>query len=174
MKSLAIRDTAFHLVDGAGGADLVDFALAELGFTRSAPGRRQGRARRHPHLASRASRAARGAGHEGRRARQGRGAAPAAAGAGAPPELRIDDLEIERAEFSVLTDGEPVSVALRLKTTGVSLAPDAPFPLDFGLEAGEGSLTLKGQLGLNPLVWDGKVGWQGIGCRCSCARRCPT
>ena len=32
LKSVSIRDTAFHLVDGGGGSDLVDFALKELGF----------------------------------------------------------------------------------------------------------------------------------------------
>jgi hypothetical protein len=162
LKSLSIRDTAFHLKDGGGGPDLVDFALAELGFrdlrlvgSKVGLG---GIAIREPRLQVRREVQATKAGARGP-------AKPAAEPAepGAPPEVRIDDLEIERAEFSVLTDeGEPVTVALRLKTTGVSLAPDAPFPLDFGLEAGQGSVALKGQLGLNPLVWDGKVGWQGL------------
>src|SRR5437867_3238849 len=83
-----------------------------------------------------------------------RAAAPdAAPAAAAPPDLRIDDLEIDRAEFSVLTDAEPVSVALRLQTRGLTLARDAPFPLEVALEAGRGSVALSGQLGLNPLVW---------------------
>lgn len=162
LKSLAIRGSELHLVDGAGGADLVDFSLAELGFTDlrlvGAKVGLGGIRISEPRLRVRREVQTTKAGARG-------GAAPAPAAAaepGAPPELRIDDLEIERAEFSVLTDGEPVSIALRLKTSGVSLAPDAPFPLDFGLEAGEGSLTLKGQLGLNPPVWDGKVSWQGM------------
>jgi hypothetical protein len=96
-----------------------------------------------------------------------RGASPAPAtaapAAGAPPDLRIDDLEIERAEFEVSTDAEPVHVALRLKTTGLTLAPDAPFPLDFGFEAHGGMLSLSGRLGLNPLVWDGEMRWRGLG-----------
>jgi outer membrane protein OmpA-like peptidoglycan-associated protein len=163
LKSLAIRDTELHLVDGAGGANLMDFALKELGFSDlrlvGAKVGLGGIRISEPNLRVRREVQSTKAGARG-------GAAPpppaAAETAGAPPELRIDDLEIERAEFSVLTDGEPVSIALRLKTTGVSLAPDAPFPLEFGLEAGEGSVTLKGQLGLNPLVWDGKVAWQGM------------
>jgi len=162
LKSLAIRDTAFHLVDGAGGADLVDFALKELGFSDlrlvGAKVGLGGIRISEPRLRVRRELQATKAGARGTTT-----TAPAAApAAGAPPELRIEDLEIERAEFSVLTDGEPVSIALRLKTTGVSLAPDAPFPVDFGLEAGDGSISLKGQLGLNPLVWDGKVGWQRL------------
>jgi hypothetical protein len=161
VKLLAIRDTAFRLVDGAGGDDLVDFALAELGFSDlrllGAKVGLGGIRISEPRLRVR---------REVQTTRAGaRGAAPATAlppNEAAPPELRIDDLEIERAEFSVLTDGEPVSVALHLKTSGVSLAPNAPFPLDFELEAETGSITLNGQLGLNPLVWDGKVAWQGL------------
>lgn len=163
LKSLAIRNTEFHLVDGAGGANLVDFALSELGFTDlrlvGAKVGLGGIRISEPRLAVRRELQTTKTGA------RGKAAAPAPAApeeAGAPPELRIEDLEIERAEFSVLTDGEPVSVALHLKTTGVSLAPDAPFPLEFGLEAGEGKVGLNGQLGLNPLVWDGKVGWQGM------------
>jgi hypothetical protein len=162
VKSLSIRDTAFHLVDAAGGADLVDFALKELGFSElRLEGAKVGLGGiriEEPRLQVRREVQATKAGARGRAE-----PAPATpAEPGAPPDLRIDDLEIERAEFTVLTDGEPVSVALRLKTTGVTLAPDSPFPLDFGLEAGEGSLALAGRLGLNPLVWDGKVGWQNL------------
>ncbi len=164
LQSLSIRDTAFHLADASGGADLVDFSLKELGFSdlrlAGAKVGLGGIRISEPVLHVRRELQATKAGARG----SGAPAATPAAGdeAGAPPDLRIDDLEIERAEFSVHTDGEPVKVALRLKTSGVSLAPDAPFPLDLGLEAGEGSLALKGQLGLNPLVWGGKVAWQGL------------
>jgi hypothetical protein len=162
LKSLSIRDTAFHLVDGGGGADLVDFALKELGFSdlrlAGAKVGLGGIRISEPRLRVRRELQATKAGVRGQPATP----APAPAEDGPPPDLRIDDLEIERAEFSVLSDGEPVSVALRLKTTGVSLAPDAPFPFDFGLEADDGSVSVKGQLGLNPLVWDGKVGWQRL------------
>ncbi len=162
VKALSIRDTAFHLQDAGGGTHLVDFALRELGFTDlSLVGAKVGLGGiriSEPRLQVR---------REVQTTKAGaRGATPAAAaapaGETAPPELRIDDLEIEKAEFVVVTDGEPVQVSLRLKTTGVSLAPDAPFPLDLGLEAGEGSVTLAGQLGLNPLTWDGKLGWAGL------------
>jgi hypothetical protein len=164
VKSLSIRDTAFHLVDAAGGGDLVDFALAELGFSElQLEGAKVGLGGiriSEPRLKVRRDVQSTKAGARGpaQRARAARAGAQAAA----LPDLRVDDLEIERAEFTVLTDGEPVTVALRLRTTGVTLAPDAPFPLDFGLEAGEGALTLAGRLGLNPLVWDGKVRWQSL------------
>jgi hypothetical protein len=165
LKSLAIRNTELHLIDGAGGANLVDFSLAELGFSDlrlvGAKVGLGGIRISEPNLRVRREVQTTRAGARGGAAAPPPSAA-AAEPAGAPPELRIDDLEIERAEFSVLTDGEPVSIALHLETTGVSLAPDAPFPLDFGLEAGEGRVTLKGQLGLNPVVWDGKVAWQGM------------
>lgn len=164
LRALAIRDTELHLVDGAGGANLVDFALRELAFSdlriAGAKVGLGGIQVSEPRLEVR---------REVRTTKTGARGAEAAPPAPPPPEaaaaareLRIDDLEIERAEFTVLTDGEPVTVALRLRTTGVSLAPDAPFPLDFGLEAGAGSVTLAGQLGLNPLVWNGRVAWQGL------------
>jgi len=160
VKSLSIRDTAFHLVDGAGGPDLVDFALRELGFVdlrlEGAKLGLGGIRISEPRLDVR---------REVQGTRAGTGRAPAAAPAAepaAPPELRIDALLIERAEFSVLTDGEPVSVALRLETSDVSFAPDAPFPLDLGLEAGPGQIALRGRLGLNPPTWDGRVEWQGL------------
>jgi hypothetical protein len=165
VKSLAIRGTEFHLVDAAGGEDLVDFALAELGFTdlrlAGAKVGLGGIRISEPRLRVRREVQATKTGARG----QPDVAAPApeAEPPGAPPDVRIDDLAIERAEFTVLTDtGEPVTVALRLATTGVTLAPDSPFPLDFGLEAGAGSVTLAGRLGLNPVTWDGKVGWQGL------------
>jgi hypothetical protein len=170
LKSLRIRGTALRLVDAGGGADLVDFRLAELGFTDlSLLGTKVGLGGiriSEPRLRIRREVQATKAGVRGATPAAAAPAAAPAAGLAAPPaappDVRIDDLEIERAEFSVLTDGEPVSIALRLKTTGVTLAPDAPFPLDFGLEAGQGSVTLAGKLGLNPLVWDGKVAWQGL------------
>jgi hypothetical protein len=162
VKSLSIRDTAFHLQDAGGGADLVDFALRELGFTDlSLVGAKVGLGGiriSEPRLQVRREVQTTKAGARG----AAPAAAPAAAGETAPPDLRIDDLEIEKAEFVVVTDGEPVLVSLRLKTTGVSLAPDAPFPLELGLEAGEGNVTLAGQLGLNPLTWDGKLAWVGL------------
>jgi hypothetical protein len=164
LKSLAIRDTEFRLIDGAGGANLVDFALKELGFSDlrlvGAKVGLGGIRISEPRLEVRREVQATKTGARGGQAAAA--PAPAAGPAGPPPELRIDDLSIERAEFTVLTDGQPVTVALRLATTGISLAPEAPFPVDFGLEAGEGSVTLKGQLGLNPVVWDGKVAWQGL------------
>jgi uncharacterized protein involved in outer membrane biogenesis len=170
VKVLSIEDTAFHLKDGGGGADLVDFTLREFALSdfllEGAKVGLGGIRISEPKLKVR---------REVQRTRAGaRGpATPAPAGAGgAAREVRIDDLEIDRAEFTVLTDeGDPVSVALHLKTSGLSLAPDAPFPFEMNVEVGEGSLALAGQLGLNPLVWDGKV---GSGCRCSCASRCPS
>jgi hypothetical protein len=165
VRSLAIRGTELHLVDGAGGPDLVDFALAELGFTDlRLAGTKVGLGGiriSEPRL-----RVRREVQYTKTGQRTPAVSAPPPAGAappGAPPDLRIDDLAIERAEFTVLTDeGEPVSVALRLATSGVTLAPDSPFPVDFGLEAGSGSVTLAGKLGLNPVTWDGKVGWRGL------------
>jgi hypothetical protein len=162
LDSLAIRDTELHLIDGAGGPNLVDFSLAALGFSDlrvagakvglggiriSEPRLRVRRELRDTKTGARGARPA---------------SASAAPAAGAPPDVHIDDIQIERAEFEVLTDAEPVQVALRLRTTGLTLAPDTTFPLDFGVEAGAGELTLAGKLGLNPLVWDGQVRWHGL------------
>ena len=156
LRSFAIRGTEFHLIDGSGGPNLVDFALSEIGFNDlRLVGTNVGLGGIHisePRL--RVRREVRTTKNPVRSVPSG----PAAA----PPELRIEQLDIERAEFSVVTDGEPVQVALHLKTSNVSLAPNAPFPFDFGLEAGEGSVTLKGQLGLNPPTYDGRVEWRGL------------
>ncbi len=159
LRSFAIRGTEFHLIDGAGGPNLVDFALSEIGFhDLRLVGSNVGLGGiriSEPRL--RVRREVRTTKPPARSALPG----PAAPGS-APPELRIDQLDIERAEFTVVTDGEPVQVALHLQTSGVTLAPRAPFPFDFRLEAGVGSVTLKGELGLNPPAFDGRVEWRGL------------
>jgi hypothetical protein len=163
LHSLTLRETSFRLVDASGGGDLLDFDLKELGLAElelagaqvglggiriSEPRISVRRELQETELGARGSSTA--------------AAEPSPEEESAPPELRIDDLAIEEAGFQVVTDGEPVAMALRLKLNDLSFAPDSPFPVDLGIEVGEGSLALLGQLGLNPLVWDGKVSWESL------------
>src|SRR5262245_31518679 len=136
LETIAIRGTEFHLVDGTGGPELVQFTLSELepsdltlvGTNVGLGGIRIS----EPWLRVR---------RELRTTRTG-ASEPAPAPSGATPsparEVRIDRLDIDRADFAVVTDdGEAVQVALHLRTRDVSLDPDATFPVDFGLTADE-------------------------------------
>ncbi|MEN8160158.1 MAG: DUF748 domain-containing protein, partial [Myxococcota bacterium] len=162
LHAFTARDTELRLVDAGGGEDLLDFRLAELGLDDLAlVGARVGLGGiriSEPRLSVR---------RELQDTRLGARGAPTAdpteeEAEAAPPELRIDLLDIERAEFSVVTDEEPVALALRLRTSDVSFAPESPFPLDLRVEVGDGSLGLVGQLGLNPPSWDGSVSWERL------------
>jgi hypothetical protein len=167
LRSITIRDSAFRLLDGAGGPDLVDFALDELGLSEvrlaegglGLGGIRLG----EPRL--RVRRELRGT-KLGARAPAPRPEAPGEAlaetEAAAGPALRIDDLRIERAELSLATAGEPLVVALELSTSGVSLAPGARFPVRSGLDSGAGRIVLEGELGLSPPAWDGRLEWSEL------------
>lgn len=94
-------------------------------------------------------------------------AAPEGAEAGAPAgsarrALRIDDLDIKRAAFSLLVGEQTMNLALRLKADNVTLDPGATFPLEAGLEVEDGHLEIAGTVGALPPFFDGTVKWQNI------------
>jgi hypothetical protein len=161
LRSLTIRDTGFRLVDATGGGDLVDLQLAELGLGELrlvGPQLGLGGIRiSEPRLSVR---------RELRETRFGARGAPAApaeeAAPTGPPDLRIDTVEIERAEFAVVTEEGPITLALALHTTDVSFAPAAPFPVELRIEERDSTLGVVGTLGLNPPSFDGKVTWERL------------
>ena len=89
--------------------------------------------------------------------------APETAPAEPAPALRLDveRLAVERAEFTLLTAGEPLDVALELEATGVN-AGLRRFPVDLALEVAGGRVALRGELGLAPLVFDGRLELDGV------------
>jgi hypothetical protein len=163
LHSILLRDMALRLVDATGGGDLLDFQLKELGLgDLQLVGARVGLGGiqiSEPQLSVRRELQNTQLGTRGAPAEV---AAPNEEEVSAPPELRIDALDVEGAGFSVVTDGEPIAMALHLRVSNLSFAPEAPFPVDLAIEVGDGSLALLGELGLNPLVWDGKVSWERL------------
>jgi len=83
--------------------------------------------------------------------------------AGAPRrDFRVDDLDIQRAGFSLLVGEQTMDLALRLKAEGVTLDPGATFPLEVGLEVADGRLDVIGTAGAIPPFFDGTVKWQNL------------
>ncbi len=179
LHSFTLRDSAFRLVDAAGGEDLIDLHLTELGLGElrlvGAELDLGGLQLSEPRLAVRRDvqntrLGARGAPAEDPAPADAGDPAPAEAEAPAPeeeeasgpPALRIDAIDVERAEFAVVTEDEPIALTLRLHTSDVSFARETPFPFELRIEVGDGSLALLGQLGLNPPHWDGKLSWDAL------------
>lgn len=71
----------------------------------------------------------------------------------------IDRIGIADAGFTLRTDAGPIEIAIRLDAEHVNARSGAVFPIDLELGIGEGKLTLRGELGLNPLVYEGRVAW---------------
>jgi hypothetical protein len=96
------------------------------------------------------------------------GAQPATApGAEAAPEapegpalLHIAEVDIERAEFELVVEDEPMVATLRLKATDLNFLE--PFPIDFGLELEGGTLEVSGQAATGPAFFEGRVGWKDL------------
>jgi hypothetical protein len=76
--------------------------------------------------------------------------------------FRIDDLDIQRAGFSLLVGEQTMDLALRLKAEGVTLDPGATFPLEVGLEVADGRLDVIGTAGAIPPFFDGTMKWQNL------------
>ncbi len=76
--------------------------------------------------------------------------------------LRVDNLDIKRAAFSLLVGEQTLDLALRVKADDVTLDPGATFPLEVGLEVEDGRLDIDGMAGAIPPFFDGTVKWQNI------------
>jgi hypothetical protein len=75
---------------------------------------------------------------------------------------RIESLDIERAEFVLLSDAEPLRVAIGVSAQGVGLEPDRMFPAELRLEIEDGYLAAKGLVGAVPPAFQGTVEWSQL------------
>lgn len=94
---------------------------------------------------------------------------PPAPQAAAAPETgppgrahRVERLGIERAEFTLITDGGPLEVALAFGATGLTTAHGERFPVRVDLEIGGGHLELAGQAGIEPPAFAGQLAWNAL------------
>jgi hypothetical protein len=88
--------------------------------------------------------------------------APRARGAGTPPGFRVSELEIDRAEFTLLTDEAALDVAFRFSARDVNVAKGDPFPVDLELNIEGGSLRVEGQARVVPPFFDGSLQWSEL------------
>jgi len=96
-------------------------------------------------------------------------AAPAPAPASAPPAepaakagYHVDQVDIQRATFTWITEKGPLDIAITLKASDISAEEGHRFPLDVQLEIGEGSVAIAGQVAIVPPSYTGKLQWNGI------------
>jgi hypothetical protein len=75
------------------------------------------------------------------------------------PPFRMMHLNIRRAGFTVQTPEGPVAVVVRIELTDVGTTPGETFPVDLGLQIDDAKLGIAGQLGLNPISFEGRVEW---------------
>ncbi len=76
---------------------------------------------------------------------------------------QIERIGIADADFTLRTDAGPIEVSLRLDAEQVNARSGVVFPIDLALGIEAGKLSLVGKLGLNPLTYDGKLGWSNLG-----------
>jgi hypothetical protein len=160
---LALSDVAFELLDGheapavsvgLEGLELSDVASDASGLALGAIGIRAPSVRvRRDYLL----------GEPAPAPEPGPGEAAATAGPEpAADTYRMEELHVERAEFTLLTDAGPIRMALRMDATGLTTAPGVRFPLEVALEVERGAIELSGDLGVAPPVFDGKLAWRGL------------
>ncbi len=75
---------------------------------------------------------------------------------------RVERLGIDRAEFTLLTDGGPLEVALAFEATELSTAAGATFPLRIDLEIEGGTLGIEGTVGVEPPTFAGALRWASL------------
>ncbi len=168
VDSLVVQNVSLRLMDAVDGAELAAFDLAELdlkeirlqgggfglgGIDLKQPTVRVGRAFALDPTGGRApaSEAVEEAQPE-----------ESAASEGPAPGRSIDDLNIERAAFTLLVGERELHLALQLAAQGVSLESGSTFPFSFGLDVEEGHLQIDGTAGIAPPFFDGKVAWREL------------
>ena len=90
--------------------------------------------------------------------------APAAAPAqpAAEPGYRIANVDIERANFTWITENGPLEVTLALHASDISADQGKRFPLDLQLQIGTGKMRIAGDVGIVPPSYTGKIEWDGL------------
>jgi hypothetical protein len=82
---------------------------------------------------------------------------------GEPPGYHLAELELDRARFTVITaDNEEIEARLTLNAREVTGARETSFPVEALLELGEGSLSVKAQVGVSPIRFEGAISWTDL------------
>jgi hypothetical protein len=87
---------------------------------------------------------------------------PAGGEAGAGLAYEVERIGILDAAFTLRTQPSPLDVTIRLVAEKVNARSGELFPIDLELGIGDGSLSLAGRLGLNPLAYDGRLAWRDL------------
>jgi hypothetical protein len=80
-----------------------------------------------------------------------------------PTALQIEHLALRSAGFTVRTPDGPLAASIRLTVDDLSLARDHRFPVELYVTLGDGFASADGQLGLNPVFYEGHVAWDELG-----------
>jgi hypothetical protein len=88
--------------------------------------------------------------------------APAASDVPPPPVVRLAEISIERADLTLVTDEADLETHLSIRARDVTTAEDARFPLELDFEVGSGTLAIRADLGLTPVVFDGTLSWSDL------------
>jgi len=78
------------------------------------------------------------------------------------PAVQMGHLNIQRAALTVRTRRGPLKAALRLKLTDAGTALGYTFPVDAALQIVDANIAIDGQLGLNPVSFEGRLNWQNL------------
>jgi len=79
-----------------------------------------------------------------------------------PATRRIESLEIDEAELTLITGERELDVRVSLRAEGTSWDPGESFPVELSLEVEDGRLTLAGDVSVAPLRFDGKMDWKDM------------
>jgi hypothetical protein len=96
-------------------------------------------------------------------------AVPAAPPAAAPPAqpaakagYRVAKVDIQRANFTWISEQGPLEVTLGLQASDINADPGKRFPMDLQLQIGEGKMRIAGDVGIVPPGYTGKLVWDGL------------
>jgi hypothetical protein len=80
----------------------------------------------------------------------------------APPRHRVKDLNIESAKFAWrMPDGEVIDAELELHAQNLGIGAEE-FPIDVRLDTDRAKLSLKGEVALQPVRFDGELRWEDL------------
>jgi hypothetical protein len=78
------------------------------------------------------------------------------------PSLRVDRLAMGSGRFLIRSPDGPIESAVRIEILRFDTAPGRTFPIEVALDVGDGSISLKGQLGIVPPSYEGELAWRGL------------
>jgi hypothetical protein len=88
-------------------------------------------------------------------------AAPAAKPS-AKAGYHVAKVDIERANFTWISDRGPLEVTLALQASDINADPGKRFPMDLQLQIGDGKMHVAGDVGIVPPAYTGKLEWDGM------------